>query len=68
MDREAFPGPSPNPLTIVVRQRLPEMRIFPSKQGADSSLIGAVTVMGRFFGSFEHESEAKPGIAVLMRG
>ena len=48
---------------------LSEMRIFPSKHGADATLMGTVAVvMSRFFGSFQHENETKPGNSVLMRG
>ncbi len=57
----------------VLRSRVPAyylsgVRIFPSRHGADSSLIGAMAlVLTRFFSSFDHGNQGAPSKSVQIR-
>ena len=50
----------------VLRSRIPEhylagLRIYPSRHGADSALMGSVAlVLSRFFHSFDHGTQSQP--------
>ena len=56
----------------ILRSRVPPyalsaLRISPSRHGAEVSLMGAVAlVLTRFFNSFNHSVQAKPGSSVVM--
>lgn len=56
----------------LLRQRVPEylltgLRIGPSQQGPETTLLGSLAlVMTRFFRSFEHRSERREGASVSM--
>jgi predicted NBD/HSP70 family sugar kinase len=57
----------------VLRKRVPAyylngVRVFPSRYGADSSLVGAMAlVLTRFFSRFDHSSAGQPSNSVLIR-
>jgi predicted NBD/HSP70 family sugar kinase len=57
----------------ILRSRIPSyylggLRIFPSRHRADSSLVGAMSlVLSHFFSRFEHGNQAKPSRSVFIR-